>query len=159
MIFGANPEAKEAPAPKQRQAKRTDSTWSLVSYFVYHPKTTMNQKFPEQDRAALGASLKRMKTRGLSDDSIRKSIDRFYARFSGNTDQPVHHFLSNKFQAELTADMKTVRMDTQFGPFIDMGFERDETMALPWEPEYDMEIKLRCMRDPEHMRDIIEEYV
>jgi hypothetical protein len=139
-------------------ATSQDSTWALMNYFVYHPKMTMSQKCDPRERQMLMASLKRMKAKGLADADIRKAIDRFYARPSGSNEHPIPHFLNKNFQAELTQDMRTVKLGHRYGPFVANGFERSDGMDLPWEEQYDGEIKMRCLRDPESMWDIIKEY-
>lgn len=135
--------------------------YKLVSYFVYHPKMQMQQFVDGTDRAILGSCIKRMAAKGLSEDDIKKAIDKFYASPAGTARRPVLPFINKGFQEQLTAGMSHTNLskDQSINDFIANGFERTADMDLIWDEEWDIEIKSRVMRDPDAVMDIIEEYM
>lgn len=159
MIFGAHPDRQHEEEVVPKQKRKDNPHMFLCSYFMHHPRTKMYQVFTYDDKQILNAGVKRLRDRGFSTDQITGMIDRFYASPMGTVQHPVMPFVSKRMLDSLiSGSAETVTDD--ISRFVANGYERDDTMELPWDEEFDQEIKARSLRaSAEERKGIIGAYL
>jgi hypothetical protein len=107
-ILGADPDKetpgwvddwdKETASPRASGWQFNPQVSSLVSYFGYHPKMSMSQRFDERDRAMVAGWVARKTRAGFNPDQIKKAIDRFFLSYASEYSQPAPALVSSGMQ-------------------------------------------------------------
>lgn len=112
-VLGADPdieqEAWEEPVAIPRRTPFAPAIRELVDYFSYHRNMKMSQRNNEQDRAILGRYFAKKLSLGLTADSLKTMVDRFYQSWGGEHNLPALTFVSSKMQDSLLESAVVVK--------------------------------------------------
>jgi len=149
----------DVPQPSARYNLR--STRDIINYFFYHPRgSVLGRKAPsDSSRVILHSTIKRLRSMGLSDDQIRRGVDRFFQN-DRHRDHPEPHrvFSVREVQRRLFSEVdydekSTAPSSTDSDPdhvmkFLAHGMSRDDDMELPFPPSMDSYLRMSFGSDP-----------
>lgn len=127
------------------------NTHDLMKYFFYHPKVKFGRPKPSaRESGALAKSLKKLRM-VYTDDAIRRAIDKFYlTRTAKNHANPAFAFCNKEFQDKLFEGAEQVEIQDDVLTFIANGFQREDGIDLPWDEEYDSNLRVTFIIDQDY---------
>lgn len=114
--FGADPDEKykewdESP-PRRQGSKFDPRVMSLQNHFAYHKAMRdMTRLCPEGDKQILRFTFARLLRQGYTEQSLRRTIDRFFQSWAGDSERPAMLFSTTKVLSQILEEAEVVGED------------------------------------------------
>jgi hypothetical protein len=142
-VLGADPATTHVHKERTTNVRNYD-LFRLSDYLLHHPHAHVMQHPPRHEHGQIALrTVARLFRRGYSYQQIRSAIDKFYARYSEFTSNPVYLFTSNSVLQELFAGDRVATTDPVL-QYIADGFVRG-SLDLFWHEDDDDDIRKAIM--------------